>query len=597
MKPVPRLVPASAAVRRRAPDRAKHLPVGDAPPAASSTAPAGCSTARPARTQETRRRRGHQPARTRAPIAQLLDVGIRAINALLTVGRGQRLACSAGSGRGQKSALIGMMARYTEADAIVVGLIGERGPRGQGVHRPQPRPRGPGALGRMAARRHQPADAQHAGAATPPRWRNTSATRRKQVLADHGLADALRDGAARDRARDRRTAGHPRLPAERVRPPAGAGRAPATGRGGGSITAFYTIAAEGDDQQDPIADSARHPRRPSCCRATSPTRVTTRPSTSSSRSRGPCTTSSARPLRRGAAVQAVLLALPALRDLIAVGAYQPGGDPLLDMAVKLYPRLEAFLQQGIHEHENLRGCRRSWRRCSRERHEAQGLLPPVGAKPAAIGRRVAPPRGEAPRSRLASLLHPRHRSRAFRHGRGRATEICPPRASGERLECCLQRPPATRRRCSVLSTSSPARPRQHSAPTRLRVAWRTCRRRTRRGTEAEDARRTIASEYHEFSQAARRPERGRMAQLWRLHRRLTTPSPRSGKVVEQSRARTVEGQQAWLAQRTKLKPDTSPSATRGRAQRGAPGAEGRTSTPPDVARTPDAGSRGSRPTR
>ena len=62
----------------------------------------------------------------REPINQILDVGVRAINALLTVGRGQRMGLFAGSGVG-KSVLLGMMARYTSADVIVVGLIGERG--------------------------------------------------------------------------------------------------------------------------------------------------------------------------------------------------------------------------------------------------------------------------------------------------------------------------------------------------------------------------------------------------------------------------------------------------------------------------------------
>ncbi len=63
---------------------------------------------------------------SRAPIERTLDVGVRAINSLLTVGRGQRIGLFAGSGVG-KSVLLGMMARYTEADVIVVGLIGERG--------------------------------------------------------------------------------------------------------------------------------------------------------------------------------------------------------------------------------------------------------------------------------------------------------------------------------------------------------------------------------------------------------------------------------------------------------------------------------------
>jgi F0F1-type ATP synthase beta subunit len=71
---------------------------------------------------------------SRAPIEQALDVGIRAINSLLTVGRGQRMGLFAGSGVG-KSVLLGMMARYTSAEVIVVGLDRRTWPRGQGVHR------------------------------------------------------------------------------------------------------------------------------------------------------------------------------------------------------------------------------------------------------------------------------------------------------------------------------------------------------------------------------------------------------------------------------------------------------------------------------
>ena len=81
----------------------------------------------------------------REPINQILDVGVRAINALLTVGRGQRMGLFAGSGVG-KSVLLGMMARYTGADVIVVGLIGERG-REVKVHRANPWARGFGSLG------------------------------------------------------------------------------------------------------------------------------------------------------------------------------------------------------------------------------------------------------------------------------------------------------------------------------------------------------------------------------------------------------------------------------------------------------------------
>ena len=114
--------------RRRASDRARHLPVGDellgrvldgagnpldelGRIVTAHSAPLNVRPINPL---------------LRAPIEEILDVGVRAINAMLTVGRGQRMGLFAGSGVG-KSVLLGMMARYTTADVIVVGLIGERG--------------------------------------------------------------------------------------------------------------------------------------------------------------------------------------------------------------------------------------------------------------------------------------------------------------------------------------------------------------------------------------------------------------------------------------------------------------------------------------
>jgi flagellum-specific ATP synthase len=114
--------------RRRGSDRAKHVPVGDALLGRVLDG-AGRPLDRlgPLLTEQGAplHQRPFNPLE-RMPITHTLDVGVRAINALLTVGRGQRMGLFAGSGIG-KSVLLGMMARYTSADVIVVGLIGERG--------------------------------------------------------------------------------------------------------------------------------------------------------------------------------------------------------------------------------------------------------------------------------------------------------------------------------------------------------------------------------------------------------------------------------------------------------------------------------------
>ncbi|MDE2298731.1 MAG: FliI/YscN family ATPase, partial [Burkholderiales bacterium] len=196
-------------------------------------------------------------AMDRDPVRTPLDTGVRAINAMLTVGRGQRIGLFAGTGVG-KSVLLGMMARYTAADVIVVGLIGERGREVKEFIED--------ILGEEGMRRAvvvaAPADA-------PPLVRMQGANY-ATVIAEHfrdrGLnvlllmdsltryALALREVAL--------AAGEP--PAARGFPPSVFARLPAlveragNGRdGGGSVTAFYTILMEGDDQQDPVADNTR----------------------------------------------------------------------------------------------------------------------------------------------------------------------------------------------------------------------------------------------------------------------------------------------------------------------------------------------------
>lgn len=296
---------------------------------------------------------------TRAPISQTLDVGVRAINSLLPVGRGQRMGLFAGSGVG-KSMLLGMMARYTTADVNVVGLIGERG---REVKEFIEQILGEEGIARsvvVAA----PAD-------TPPLSRLQGAayaTAIAEYFRDQGKSVLLiMDSLTRYAQAQREIAlavGEP--PATRGYPPSVFAKLPQLveragngSEGGGSITAFYTVLAEGDDQMDPIADSAR---------AILDGHIVL-----------------SRMLADSGHYPAIDIeasisrAMPALlnqyeidfvrrfknlysryqrsRDLISVGAYVRGSDPELDEAIVMYPRLEAFLRQSIGQRIDLAGSR------------------------------------------------------------------------------------------------------------------------------------------------------------------------------------------------------------------------------------------------
>ena len=358
---VPRLVPGKRiGPRRRAADRAKHLPVGNALLGrVVDGAGRPLDGQGPLATQETRSLQGRpiNPL-ARAPIAQPLDVGIRAINALLTVGRGQRLGLFAGSGVG-KSVLIGMMARYTEAEIIVVGLIGERG---REVKEFIEHSLGPEGLKRsvvVAA----PADTsplmRMQGAAYATTVAEYFRDQGKQVLL---IMDSLTRYAMAQReialaiGEPPVTRGYP--PSVFARLPALVERAGNGPEGGGSITAFYTVLAEGDDQQDPIADAARAILDGHFVLSRNLADQGHYPAIDIEQSISRAMHSLVGDDHFGVVRQfkQFFSRYQRSRDLIAVGAYQPGGDPLLDMAVKLYPRLEAFLQQGISEHETYDGA-------------------------------------------------------------------------------------------------------------------------------------------------------------------------------------------------------------------------------------------------
>nr|MBL8455117.1 flagellar protein export ATPase FliI [Zoogloeaceae bacterium] len=350
------LVGEAIALRRRTSDRAKHLPVGDA-----LLGRVVDGAGRPLdglgalATDETRslQSRPFNPL-MRAPIRQVLDVGIRAINAMLTVGRGQRLGLFAGSGVG-KSVLIGMMARYTSADVIVVGLIGERGREVKEFIEENLGDSGRARSVVVAA----PAD-------TSPLMRLQGAayaTTIAEFFRDQGKQVLLiMDSLTRYAMAQREIAlaiGEP--PVTRGYPPSVFARLPAlveragNGRdGGGSITAFYTVLAEGDDQQDPIADSARAILDGHFVLSRSLADQGHYPAIdieqSISRAMHNLVTQQHFELVRR--FKQLFSRYQRSRDLISVGAYQAGSDPLLDEAVAMYPRLEAFLQQAIDQQED-----------------------------------------------------------------------------------------------------------------------------------------------------------------------------------------------------------------------------------------------------
>ncbi len=289
----------------------------------------------------------------RASIDTALDVGVRAINSMLTVGRGQRMGLFAGSGVG-KSVLLGMMARYTSADVTVVGLIGERGREVKEFIND--------ILGKEGMARSvvvaTPAD-------TSPLMRLQGAayaTTIAEYFRDQGKNVLLiMDSLTRFAMAQREIAlavGEP--PATKGYPPSVFAKLPQLVEragngleGSGSITAFYTVLTEGDDQQDPIADSARAildghivlSRRlveqghyPAIDIEASISRVMSR-------------LASPEHLAVVQHFKHMYSLYQRNRDLISVGAYVRGSNAMLDEAIELYPRMEQFLKQDMYERE------------------------------------------------------------------------------------------------------------------------------------------------------------------------------------------------------------------------------------------------------
>lgn len=298
---------------------------------------------------------------TRKPIHEPLDVGVRGINGLLTVGRGQRMGLFAGSGVG-KSVLLGMMTRYTAADITVVGLIGERG---REVNEFVQNILGPEGMARAVVIA-VPAD-------NPPLMRLHGAmlaTAIAEYFRDEGenvllLMDSLTRFAQAQReislaiGEPPATKGY--TPSVFARLPHLVERAGNGDVGGGSITAFYTVLTEGDDQNDPIADSARAVLDGHVVLSRRIAESGRYPAIDIESSVSRLMNEIADPghLQAARTFKQLYAMYQQNRDLISVGAYRRGSDPRVDEAIDFFPRLEAFLQQDMREAVDFRQSLRS----------------------------------------------------------------------------------------------------------------------------------------------------------------------------------------------------------------------------------------------
>lgn len=331
----------------------------------------------------------------RQPIRQHLDVGIRAINAMLSVGRGQRLGLFAGSGVG-KSVLLGMMTRFTKADVCVVGLIGERGREvkefiedilgEEGLARSVvvASPADDAPLMRLRAAQYCTSIAEYFRS----QGKNVlllmdSLTRYAQ--AQREIALAIGEPPA--------TKGYP--PSVFARLPQLVERAGNGAEGGGSITAFYTVLTEGDDQQDPVADSARAilDGHVVLSRALAEQGHYPAIDIEASISRAMPQIVSPEHLAQAQSVKQMWAKYRQSQDLISIGAYQPGSDVQLDQAILLYPRVQQFLRQGLKESLSFEQCQQALMALSGG--NAQAPAPSQPGRPAA----VAPGRAAATAAR------------------------------------------------------------------------------------------------------------------------------------------------------------------------------------------------------
>ena len=297
--------------------------------------------------------RAPPPAMDRIPIRQPLSTGVRALDAMLTVGIGQRIGIFGGSGVG-KSTLIGMMTRNTSADVVVVGLVGERG-REVGEFLED-------ALGMEGRRRavvivstsdQSPLLRMRAALGATSVAENFAAEGKNVLLVLDSLtrfAMAARDvGLA---------AGEP--PTAKGYTPSVFNRvAKLVERAGrfrcGSITAFYTVLMEGDDQQDPVVDAVRSfvDGHVMLSRALASEGWYPPIHVLDSISRLMPAVASSEHLQAAGALRRLMALHDRAADLIRIGAYKAGTDAELDRAIALQPAIRTLLTQSAEQRMSL----------------------------------------------------------------------------------------------------------------------------------------------------------------------------------------------------------------------------------------------------
>ncbi len=312
----------------------------------------------------------------RSKIHQPLDVGIRTINSFFTIGRGQRMGLFASSGVG-KSVLLGMMARFTEADVIVVGLIGERG---REVKEFIEQSLGEAGLSRSVVIA-SPAD-------DPPLMRLHGAllaTSIAEYFRDQGkhvllLMDSLTRFAQAQRE-IALTIGEP--PATRGYPPSVFTRLPQlverAGNGAndqGSITAIYTVLTEVDADNDPIADSARAilDGHIVLSKKIAESGIYPAIDIELSISRAMNMITDKQHQEQTLVIRQLNSVYQQNKDLISVGAYQAGADPQLDLAINMQPHFRSFVSQNMYENvsydESLQQLQQLLTNCQQESSKA-----------------------------------------------------------------------------------------------------------------------------------------------------------------------------------------------------------------------------------